>query len=100
MSPSKNSMQKPLRQFHKFLAPIMVLPLLLTLTTGAIYQIFDIAGQEDTVKWLLALHKGHFGSLRLEAIYPFFNALGLLLLAVTGISIWLQTRRTSLRRTT
>ena len=93
MSPSKSTTQKQFRQIHKFLAPIMVLPVLLTLTTGAIYQMFDLAGQEDTVKWLLALHKGHFGSLHLEAIYPFFNALGLLFLAVTGISMWLQMRR-------
>ncbi len=93
MSPSKSSTQRQIRQIHKFLAPIVVLPVLLTLTTGAIYQMFDLAGQGDTVKWLLALHKGHFGSLRLEAIYPFFNALGLLFLAVTGISMWLQTRR-------
>ena len=61
---------------------------------------FDMAGQEDTVKWLLALHKGHFGGLRLEAIYSFFNALGLLILGVTGISMWLAMRRTSSRRTT
>ncbi len=94
-----SSMQKQLRQLHKFLAPVMVLPLLLTLTTGAIYQMFEMAGQKNNVKWLLAVHKGHFGGLRLESIYTFFNALGLLLLAVTGISMWLQ-RRTSARRTT
>ena len=99
MSAFKSSMQKQLRQLHKSLAPIMVLPLLLTLLTGAIYQMFDTAGQGDTVKWLLAVHKGHFGGLRLESIYTFFNALGLLFLAVTGISMWLQ-RRTSSRRTT
>jgi uncharacterized iron-regulated membrane protein len=99
MSLFKSSTQKQIRQLHKFLAPIMVLPLLLSLTTGAIYQMFDLAGQDETVKWLLALHKGHFGSLRLDGIYPFFNALGLLFLAVTGISMWLQSLA-SKRRTT
>ncbi len=100
MSLFKSSIQKQSRQIHKFLAPIMVLPLLLTLTTGAIYQMFDLNGQGGTVKWLLALHKGHFGGLRLDGIYAFFNALGLLFLAVTGIFMWLQMRRTSERRTT
>ncbi len=93
MSTSKSSMQKLSRQLHKFLAPIMILPLVLTLTTGVIYQMFDMAGKEETVKWLLALHKGHFGNLHLEGIYVVFNAIGLLTLAVTGVSMWLQTRR-------
>ncbi|MBA3922910.1 MAG: hypothetical protein H0X31_14905 [Nostocaceae cyanobacterium] len=99
MSPSKKPTQQ-IRQIHRFLAPIMVLPLLLTLITGAIYQMFDLAGQGETTKWLLALHKGHFGGLRLDGIYPFFNSLGLLFLAVTGISMWLQVRRTSSGRST
>jgi hypothetical protein len=29
----------------------------------------------------------------LEMIFPFFNALGLLTLAVTGITLWLRRRR-------
>jgi uncharacterized iron-regulated membrane protein len=39
-------------------------------------------------------HKGHFGVLNLEVIYPFLNALGLLVLLFTGISLWLHMRRT------
>lgn len=71
----------------------MLLPTVLTLITGTFYQIFDLAGQEDSVDWLLDFHKGHFGRLNLETIYPFLNALGLLILAATGISMWLQMRR-------
>lgn len=44
---------------------------------------------------LLDWHKGHFGKLNLEAIYPFLNALGLLTLAITGISMWLKIRSPS-----
>ncbi len=85
------------RQLHRILAPIMVLPILLTLITGSLFQIADLAGQEDSFRWLLALHKGDLGILHLEVIYPFLNALGLLVMAVTGISMWFQ-RRPSAQR--
>lgn len=87
--------QARLRQLHRALAPVMILPILLTLITGSIYQIVDISGKGGDFNWLLDWHIGHFGSLNLEAIYPFLNALGLLTLTITGISMWVQTRRTS-----
>jgi hypothetical protein len=85
--------QARLRQLHRTIAPMMILPVLLTLITGSIYQIVDLAEKGKDFDWLLDWHKGHFGSLNLEAIYPFLNALGLLTLAITGISMWLQMRR-------
>ncbi|MEO1187249.1 MAG: hypothetical protein AAFX46_22425, partial [Cyanobacteria bacterium J06636_27] len=42
--------------------------------------------------WLLEWHRGKFGRINLEMIYPFLNAFGLLMLAVTGITMWFQTR--------
>jgi uncharacterized iron-regulated membrane protein len=84
-----------LRQLHRTLAPIMVLPLLLTSISGSLYQLADLGGKGAEFDWLLHLHKGEFGSLHLEAIYPFLNALGLLTLALTGIILWFRTRRTS-----
>ena len=89
--------QARIRKLHRSLAPIMLLPLLLTLFTGAIYQIVDSAGKGDDFEWLLRWHKGHFGNLHLEVIYPYLNALGLLALSITGISMWLQMRRNSKR---
>ena len=53
----------------------------------------DLGGKGEDFGWLLNLHKGHFGSLNLEVIYPFLNALGLLTLVITGIIMWLQLRR-------
>jgi uncharacterized iron-regulated membrane protein len=97
MAASKALIQKRIRQIHKTLAPIMLLPLVLTAITGSIFQLFDLAGQERSVPWLMALHKGHFGLLNLTTIYPFLNALGLLILAGTGFSMWLQKRSTSRR---
>jgi hypothetical protein len=89
--------QARLRKLHRALAPIMILPILLTLITGSIYQIVDIGGKGGDFNWLLDWHKGHFGILNLETIYPFLNALGLLILTITGISMWVQMRRTSRR---
>lgn len=90
--------QTRLRQIHRFLAPVMILPILLTLITGSIYQVVDLDGKGDDYDWLLDWHKGHFGALNLETIYPFLNALGLLVLAISGVSLWLQSRRRSRNR--
>lgn len=81
------------RQLHRTLAPIMLLPILLTLITGSLYQIADLADKGDSFSWLIEMHKGHFGNINLEIIYPLLNALGLLVLAITGISMWFQTNR-------
>lgn len=100
MTPSKKRSQyfQDIRHLHRTLAPIMLLPLLLTVITGTIYQIVDLAGKGDAFDWLLDWHKGHFGTLNLEVIYPFLNALGLLTLMFTGISLWLHMRRNSRKR--
>ena len=89
---SRASQPFNIRKFHRFIAPIMVVPIVLTLITGTIYQMYDLAGQGESADWLLNAHKGHFGALNLEVVYPFLNALGLSVLAVTGISMWLQMR--------
>lgn len=89
---TKRNLQK-FKQLHAFVAPIVIVPIVLTLFTGSIYQIFDLAGNGGSVDWLLDIHKGHFGPINLEVIYPFLNALGLLFMAVTGGTMWLELRR-------
>jgi uncharacterized iron-regulated membrane protein len=96
----QNKYFQDIRYFHRILAPIMLLPLLLTTITGTAYQIADLAGQEKAFKWLLDWHKGHFGSLNLEIIYPFLNALGLFVLLFTGTSMWLHSQRISKKQST
>ena len=89
---TKRNLQK-FKKLHAFVAPIVIVPIILTLFTGSIYQIFDLAGNGGSVNWLLDIHKGHFGPINLEVIYPFLNALGLLFMAVTGGTMWLELRR-------
>ena len=81
-----------IRQLHVWFAPIMIFPLLLTLITGSLFQIAVSTGEANNFLWLLELHRGKFGRINLEMIYPFLNAFGLLMLTVTGISMWLQIR--------
>jgi len=101
MTTSKqNKYFQDIRRFHRTLAPIMLLPLLLTTITGTVYQIVDLAGKKKAFKWLLHWHKGHFGLLNLEIIYPFLNALGLFILLFTGMSMWLHSQRISKKQST
>ena len=90
--------QARLRQLHRILAPIMLLPILLTLVTGSLFQMGEMIGKEEEFQWLLGIHKGVFGPVNLESIYPFLNALGLLTLAITGILMWWRTRPKSRNR--
>ena len=78
-----------IRQLHRFMVPFMVLPLLLTLTTGTSFQFAVAADRAQDFFWLLELHRGKFGSVNLEFVYPILNALGLLTLLITGLLMWL-----------
>ncbi|NES72149.1 MAG: PepSY domain-containing protein [Okeania sp. SIO2D1] len=81
------------RQLHFWFAPIMVFPVLLSAITGSLFQVAVVTGKTNDYLWLLDWHRGTFGRINLEMIYPFLNAFGVLVLAVTGIIMWLQTRR-------
>jgi hypothetical protein len=81
-----------IRQIHAQFAPIMIFPLLLTLVTGSLFQIATLTGDANKFYWLLELHTGKFGRFDLGFIYPFLNAFGLLMLLVTGITMWLKIR--------
>ena len=84
-----------LRYWHYIFAPIMFLPVLLTAITGSLFQVAVITGKGENFLWLLELHRGKFGSLNLEFVYPFLNAFGVLFVAITGIVMWLQSERKS-----
>ena len=79
-----------LRYLHYILAPIMFLPIFLTAITGSLFQVAVITGKGEDFLWLLELHRGKFGIIDLELIYPLINAFGVLFLAITGIMMWLQ----------
>lgn len=81
-----------IRKVHRVLAPLMLLPLLLTLITGSLYQIALLTDNVSDYYWLIQAHRGDWQVVNLELIYPFLNALGLLVMVITGFSMWLQMR--------
>lgn len=92
MTLSKTLSKRLPRQLHRSLGPIMVAPLLITVLSGTAFQVAALAGRGGEFIWLLNLHKGNWGFLNLEQIYPFLNGLGLMLFIVSGTVMWWQTR--------
>lgn len=86
------------RSVHRRIAPLMAVPLVLTLSTGFLFEIAILTDKEKQYDWLMDLHRGNFGPLQLETIYPFLNALGLLVLVATGLSMWWKLRQATRRR--
>lgn len=75
------------RKSHRFLAPIIALPLVLTVLTGMAATVAEEWPLKIGLssRLLLKVHTGEiFG---LQAVYPILNGLGLLGLLVTGLSM-------------
>ncbi|MEL6354059.1 MAG: PepSY domain-containing protein [Cyanobacteria bacterium J06627_28] len=85
-----NFSQVRLRQLHRALVPFLLVPLLITLVTGTLFQMAAVSDKANDFLWLLDLHRGKFGRINLEWIYPFLNALGLLTMVITGFLMWLR----------
>lgn len=80
----------PLRRWHAGLAPVVLLPLAVTVSTGMAYRLLrDWGGLgRDQAHVLMVLHEGEwlnrwFGSTG-ETIYVLLNGLGLLWMLVSG----------------
>ncbi|PSB03466.1 peptidase [Merismopedia glauca] len=79
-------MKRLFRKYHRTLAIILMLPLLLTVITGVGYSIFDAwLQQQETAEFLLKIHT--MDILHLGKIYPLLNGLGLLGLLITGFTM-------------
>ena len=71
----------------------MILPILFTVITGVMYQIAELAGFEDQLRFIIHWHKGNFGYIDFQKSFPFLNGLGSIVLAITGLQMWLKTKR-------
>ena len=80
------SLVSQLRALHRRVAPIVVLPLLLTVTTRVGYHLArDWFGMDrEAVHWLMTLHEGEWLGPTLEPVVVFLNALGLAWMLLTG----------------
>jgi hypothetical protein len=88
-----------LRRWHAGLAPVVVLPLLVTVSTGLAYRLLrDWGGLgRDQAHVLMVLHEGEwlnrwFGSSG-ETVYVLLNGLGLLWMLVSGGAMAVQRLR-------
>lgn len=81
-----NPLVKVFRKYHRVLAIILCLPLVLTVLTGMAYTIaVDWFDQGDMAELLLGLHTLEI--IHLEKFYPVLNGIGLIGLLVTGMTM-------------
>jgi uncharacterized iron-regulated membrane protein len=79
-------LRRSFRKYHRWLALVLALPLLLTLTTGVLESL-SMAWSIDLIShdWLMKVHVGSI--FKLGKVYSILNGLGLLGLIVTGLSM-------------
>jgi hypothetical protein len=80
-------MKRHFRKYHRVLAPIICLPLGLTILTGMATTMVGEWSLNLGIprSFLLELHTGEI--FHLQGIYPMLNGLGLIGLLVTGMSM-------------
>ena len=89
-------MYRLFRRYHRWLAILCALPLLLTVVTGMTFPIARAFHQRELAGFLIHLHT--LETFKLDAFFPIMNGLGLLGLLVTGIymtSLFRERRSTS-----
>ena len=81
-----------LRKLQLTIAPFVILPLLITVSTGVIYRISkDWFGlSRNQVHFLMVLHEGEYFGKTLEPVYVLLNGLGLLWMLFTGGAMLFQ----------
>lgn len=84
--------QQLIRKWHSTIAPIVLLPLIVTVTTGVTYRLSkDWFGlSRDQVHFLMTIHEGEYLGETLEPFYVLLNGLGLLWMLVTGGTMVIQ----------
>ncbi len=81
-------MKRIARKYHRIIAPIVALPLILTVLTGMLATIireWPVNIGLTSSGLILGIHTGEI--FHLQAVYPILNGLGLIVLVVTGISM-------------
>lgn len=76
-------MNRLFRKYHRWLAIVCALPLLLTVITGMTFPIAKALHQRQLAGFLIHLHT--LEAIGLENFFPILNGLGLLGLLITGI---------------
>lgn len=85
------------RKLHRAVAPIVLLPMFITVLTGVTYRIgkswFGLS--RDQVHFLMVIHEGEYFGQVLEPVYVLLNGLGLLWMLITGsVMVWQNLSKT------
>ncbi len=88
-----------IRKWHSTLAPIVMLPLMITVSTGVTYRLSkDWFGlSRDQVHFLMSIHEGEYLGHTLEPFYVLLNGLGVVWMLVTGGIMVFQNLKRSLK---
>ena len=85
------SLQRLSRQIHRSLSPIILLPIIITSLTGALYPMLRAAGvPKSMIRWMMKIHEGDFLIIDLTPLYPFIVGLSTAALAFTGLFMLLR----------
>lgn len=88
------------RKLHATVAPLVILPLIITVATGVTYRLgkswFGLT--RDQVHFLMVIHEGEYLGKTLEPVYVLLNGLGLLWMLATGGMMAYQNFAQSRRR--
>lgn len=81
--------QRTIRQLHRRLAPIILLPFIVTAITGMSYRLgkdwFGLT--RDQVHFLMVIHEGEYLGDDLKSVYVLLNGMGLLFMLATGATM-------------
>ena len=80
------------RELHRRVAPLVLLPLLITVLSGVSYRLArDWLGfSRDQVHWMMVVHEGEWLGADLEPVVVLLNALGLLWMLISGGALLIQ----------
>ena len=88
---SQRQLARRARKVHRWLVPISALPLLITAGTGSLYSL--LLQQEIDAFWLLKIHTGNFGVLKLQTIYPILLGVLTIVITVSGAVMLFKPQR-------
>lgn len=88
---SQRQLARRARKVHRWLVPISALPLLITAGTGSIYSL--LLQQEIDAFWLLKIHTGNFGVLKLQPVYPILLGIFTIIVTVSGAVMLFKPQR-------
>ena len=73
------------RKIHRKVAALSAIPLLITITTGTFYSIFQPLGIDAF--WLIKWHTGNFGIFNLQPFYSIFIGISSIISVISGIKL-------------